>query len=490
MSKTAKILFTLTIFSSITLFGQIKAEKTIELTQERYQDNLYVFLAEEESFLHNYPSNKNEIWNIQKFNSELKLEKTTQLTIDGYHLMCTYQKGAEFLMLFENDQKAYRVYSIQTETLNSALVTEGQFAANNPLFLPQRLRFFDDVICISGEMAKGYKREPQIMLLSREGEDSKSIVFDNATYQAKSVSLLQWEIIEERNEIFVLVQAWDEETKWFKYYVESYELDGKKKSSVCLSDWFGGNIIEAEVIYKDGEYLLSGTFVDKDHYAKKAPKLFKHTSRKLTDFMGEVEGLFTCKINTDGVEFFKTQKFIDCANFIQLLPKENQNEQTKEKLKKNPSLWYSVPFNLTHVEMLNNQLIVLGEAYHVEQLPSTNGAPNPELFYTYTHAAIMVFDLSGKLIWDQVLELSPSFAGNPYMRHVHPISISDEDDIHLMNANLSGVESIQLDLKNGSLIQQKNAESPKYLDHWFAETFLDFQEDKTTLKISKYSYYE
>ncbi|MCB0739101.1 MAG: hypothetical protein KDC92_16445, partial [Bacteroidetes bacterium] len=162
-----------------------------------------------------------------------------------------------------------------------------------------------------------------------------------------------------------------------------------------------------------------------------------------------------------------------------------------KKEKKGKELVFSYRIAMHGIIKVDDGYMFLGEAYYPTYRTETytttstvNGVTTTttntrQVFdgYQYTHAILSKFNEDGKLIWDQIFEMWPSY--KPFVvKHFISIAERNQNSLKLVFASRSRITSKSFDF-NGTIIQESESE----------EIETNFENDKTKSSFSNIDYW-
>jgi hypothetical protein len=134
-------------------------------------------------------------------------------------------------------------------------------------------------------------------------------------------------------------------------------------------------------------------------------------------------GLFLASLGESGLQQLRYYNYGDLENFFNYM-KAKREKRVKERIErrkiKGKRIKFSYRFLVHEIVPYKNQYVLLGEAFYpryksVEPsygfftgAPGYHGLRSGRIFdgYSYTHAVVMGFDQSGKLLWDNSFEIN------------------------------------------------------------------------------------
>jgi hypothetical protein len=179
-----------------------------------------------------------------------------------------------------------------------------------------------------------------------------------------------------------------------------FDNKGEVTKMGLLSSQLNHNLIDAKLVYsEDSELLFIGTYNNS-------------ISKKRHKDSENAYGVFVGKISNDKFDFFQFYRFSDFTNILQTLSYREQ-QKVKNLTSKGKSVDLSFKL-LMHNRILkqNGQYILVAESYypvyHYEPMYDARGYMyQTEVFdgYKTSYAIAAAFDESGKLLWDNYIEV-------------------------------------------------------------------------------------
>lgn len=191
----------------------------------------------------------------------------------------------------------------------------------------------------------------------------------------------------------------------------------------------------------DGNYYVTGTF---------------SKSKK-----GAAQGIFFSKLKNWKLEGIQYYSFVSLKGFTEGFSDRSQAkiERRKEKAEKRGKEYVESYLCASHPLIKHgNELIFIGEFYYPTYVYTYAGNSMTTRFdgYQYTHALVAKFDLDGKLIWDKGFVMKPR--EKPFsVKHLISVA-SKQNTMQLMFADRNKLVSKQFDLRDGSVVADKNVE--------------------------------
>lgn len=195
-----------------------------------------------------------------------------------------------------------------------------------------------------------------------------------------------------------------------EYYLVRYDTTGIIKTEILIGALTGGRELKQMdmISSQPGEYLLLGIYGDGTG-----------TTSSKNRSAGESTGFFACSIKNNTQKSIQFYNYLELQHANSLLGERDIMNLKKKALKKNKSLGeYSldVPVLLQGISRFKEQYIIAAEIfspqYHSENFTDFDyyGRPYTNSYsvfdgYRFANAIVAGFNLEGKLIWDNTLEI-------------------------------------------------------------------------------------
>jgi hypothetical protein len=316
------------------------------------------------------------------------------------------------------------------------------------------------------------------------GVNTFPIVVDKIN--AKKLGIMNMQVLENSNEMVVFIGSFVEK-KRNEIFVQRFNEMGEKVETFHLTENIEKNLISVSASkLSEGSYIYTGTYA--------------------TERTGQSEGLFFCRTNNNEIQSMEFYNFLDLENFLSYLSEKAQAKVEKKKKKKEEKgeeyhMSYSIA--LHDVIPVSDGYLFLGEAYYptyrTEQYATTttmNGMTTTQWHtrsvfdgFQYTHAVLGRFDAQGKLLWNEIFEMWPSY--KPYMAKRF-ISIAEQDSnaLNLVFASHNRIKSKSIDF-GGHVLQEETSDeiqtsyegdrvrsSFSNLDYWYGDYFIAYGSQK------------
>ncbi len=191
-----------------------------------------------------------------------------------------------------------------------------------------------------------------------------------------------------------------QQTVWIK----NYDAEGDLQSNLALAPDGNKHLIFARSMKtNDNMQLVAGVYGGRNsEYSR---------------------GLFLASIDPSGLEQLRYYNYGDLENFFKYM-KAKREKRVKDRIERRKIRGKRIRFNyrfLVHeIVPYKNQYVLLGEAFYPRYKtidpgygffstdPRYLGVRNGRIFdgYIYTHAVVMGFDKTGKLLWDNSFEIN------------------------------------------------------------------------------------
>jgi len=337
------------------------------------------------------------------------------------------------------------------------------------------------------------KKEPFLFSVNWKNGDKKLIPLIIDGVKMKKVSVKNFQVSEENNEIYVYIKV-PKSKKESDLHVMRLNNIGGKKDQFNLTANIDKNIVEITASkVKNDKYVYTGTYSSKSG--------------------GTSQGLFFCTAKKGKVENIEFYNFLNLKNFLSFLPEKKQTKiKNKQKRKANKGKELSINYSISPHDIIETEdgYLFLGEAYYPTYRTETyttttysNGQAvtvtrTRTVFdgYQYTHATLAKFNKQGKLIWDQTFEMWPSF--KPFfVKRFISISEKNKNSIKLVFSDRNTINTksfyfdgrIKKDSKSDEISTGKEGDNIKYtfsnLDYWYDSYFLAYGNQKIKNKEAK-----
>lgn len=470
------VVYTSSLFSQIIYENRIEIELRdgyIDETVYESRNGNFIFEATAKEKVNNHKEIRYDL-----YDGDLKLLKSESILIpSAMKWEELYYNDSAVYNLYKNRKTEYLILGVSTKDLSIVRV-EGE--------LPRKMKISD--MKILGDHAfflSSIKRAPFIYSVDLNSKKATSIPIIAGSYQPKKLNVLNYQINEKLQEIFVFISA--------KINKREYELflmtifpDGSTERVVKIIDNEEYNIINASASrVSENKIIVSGT------YSK--------TKRSS-------EGLFFSEIENGTMNYIQYYNFLEMKDFLSYLPERKQEKIEKKKSKKEKKgkeLSYSYNIADHDIMILEDGYLFLGEAYYPTYRTETyvtyttiNGITTPQMQYRqvfdgyyYTHAVLTKFDMEGNLLWDICFEMRPR--SKPfYVKRFIAVSEQTENVINMFfsSSNRLTYKSVDFD---GNVIQDDNWEiletgkdgdkskwASSNIDYWYKNYFITYGRQK------------
>lgn len=460
-------------------FSQISYEKRIEFELKDGYYNERITEFKEKGFLMNsrkIQSINNETeWKYDLYNTNLEQVKTKKLLLNKkYFKNETFSDNERLYTLFTNKKGEYQLITINASNLEEIQVSG---------LIPKKS--YVKSMAILGDYAylkTIIKKSPFLFAINWKTGEKKLIPVSIKDYSSKRLTLMNFQILKESNEIFLYVKALIK-NKISDIYVIRLNDRGEKEEVFNFTENIDKNIIDISGSkISNNRYIFTGT------YSSKSTALS--------------EGLFFCKSEKSKIDFIKFYNFLDLENFLSYLPERKQKKIEKKKNKKEKKgkeMRFNYRIAAHGLIQLNDGYLFLGEAfyptYRMESYQTTvNGVTTTQyrqVFdgYQYTHAILGKFNKKGELIWDQIFELYGTYKPF-YVKRFISIAEQKQNSINLVFSSRNKIYSKSFDF-NGSVLKEKESDKIETnfsgdktkrtfsnIDFWYDKYFLAYGSQK------------
>lgn len=437
------ILSCLCIFGLLSIDAQVKNIKRIEIEDSKSQDLIefgksgFVLQSTE------YPSGDDQELILDFYSKDLLKTKSKTVNIAKRKRFDVSFKGDDkYSALYKDEKGKYTLVTldIKTEKINQI---DGLFPKKTQVYKMSILgetayfstsingsKFLFSINCVTGV-------QKQIPILI-EGANPKKIFFES------------FQIMEKFNEILLYVYV-PLKGKKNDYYIVKLDDKGNKKETFNLSKDIDKNLIN-----------VTGTRIDQNKYVFTGTYSSQSTSYS--------EGIFFFTLNNQKVENVNFYNYLDLQNFLNYLPEKTQKKIEKKEEKKedhNKELTLNYLIAAHDLITTSDGYLLLGEAYfptyrteyYTTYVNGVATTQTRQVFdgYQYTHASLIKFSTSGKIVWDQCFEMWPGTKPY-YVKKFISITDSNSDKISLAFASYNRIHTKSFD-KNGKVLKDEKTES-------------------------------
>jgi len=481
--KNIFVILTINLFISISAKSQISYENRIEIDLKDGYGNEEIFEFGKHGFVmssknQEVTGNKTE-YKFEKYNTELKLVQTRNILLDKkFRVDETFTNDKRLHSLFKDRKGNFSIVTFESSDLKLTQVNG---------VLPKKAWIKD--MSILGDYAffsASIKRSPFLYSVNWKTGEKSLIPILVGNINPKKISIINFQVLESSNEIFVYVKAIIDKSK-SDIYVIRLNNKGSKVDAFNLTENVEENIIDVSALRLDEDkYIYTGTYS--------------------TKYTSSSEGLFFCQTEENKINFIEFYSFLDLENFLSYLPEKRQEkiEKKKEKKeKKGKELKFNYRISPHEIISLDDGYLFLGEAYYATYRSETytttstvNGVTTTttqtrQVFdgYQYTHAVLGKFDKKGKLLWDETFEMWSAYKPF-YVKQFISIAEKGQNSIKLVFASRNKIISKSIDF-SGSVLQdiqseeiQTNFERDKVkrsfsnINHWYENYFIAYGNQK------------
>lgn len=327
------------------------------------------------------------------------------------------------------------------ETTKNGALVGGYFLGRIPVIL------YFDFQTLKSKVLAGLFNEPGELIQIKVNEDQGFNILINAKNYSK------------------------QKTLWIK----TYDSGGNLLQNVTLKPEENNSLLFGRIITLDKEnQIVGGVYGNRN-----------------SDFS---RGLFLAHIDPEFNQQLYYYPFIDLENFFKYMKSKRENrikERIARKRVKGKKIRFQYRFLIHEFVPYRDEYILLGEAFYPRYKPLERNyyglAPGAQLIfdgYQYTHAIIIGFDASGKLLWDNSFEINDvkSFTLEQFVK-----MDAQESKIALLylfkdkirskiiqdNVVLEGKIYNQLKLQFDDTFSPDNVNINK-LDYWYEDNFLAY----------------
>ena len=393
------LFFVLLIVLITPSYGQISYEKRIEFElKDGYSGEKIIEFGKLGFIISSYneenEGDKTE-WKFELYNTDLKLVKSKSINLSRkFYVDERFVDKNRIYTLFKDRKGNYVVVTIDAKTLEVTKV-DGN--------VPKKSRISG--MAILGDFAffkTSIKKESFLFSVNWKTGKKNFIPVNIPRIKPKNLSLWNFQMLEESNEIFLFVRAIVDKRKQDIYIIKLNDK-GQKEDTYNLTENIDQNIVSINASQlSNGKYIFTGT------YSKK--------------YLGRSEGMFFCQGTKGKIDFIKLYNFLELENFLSYLPEKKKKKiEKKKKKKERKGKEYVISYQIAPhgIIELEDGYMFIGEAYYPTYRTETyyvttyiNGVatrtPQYRTVFTgyqYTHAVIGKFDLEGKLVWDQTFKM-------------------------------------------------------------------------------------
>ena len=429
------------------------------------------------------------IWKFKFLDSNLKLYDEDEIIIDrSYRMVNHFDAIDKVFFLFKKDYSSDKEYKIII--LNTVDNSFKEYQINIPFSLKaNQLKNIGENIILSGKS----NQNRSIVILYKTTTNQLTIL--SGFYQLDQ-EVLDIAIDSNQN-IFKIIYLSKSPNNESHLINKTYSKQGDEISEIIIKSK-NYSIIDGKFFkISNNKFIVIGT------YGKKKSKYTR--------------GLFFSKIEDNKQNFIKYYDYSRVSNFFYYL-KDKKEEKIKKKIDKKRNLNKNIKlnYNLIIDEIIKSDSIFLisGESYFEEYNerglyptltfynsysgnydrtldPNFNG-------YNHTHAIIVGFDINGKIIWDNSIELNDiiSIEEKKYVK----VNLNNQSKkifllyfhkgiiklklIH-QNKNLFDKSSIELSALNKQDIIQESEKIMEGFQHWYENNYFAYGIQKIKNKKDK-----
>lgn len=470
--------------------AQISYEKRIEFELNDDYDREIITEFGEAGFLisslkEGSSKGKNE-WKYERYDTNLELVQTEKVLLDDRldrDLVFDHEDRTH--SLYKDKKGNYTIVTVEAADLE---VTKVEGILPKKMFL-REMTVLGDYAFVTASR----KNTSVLFSINWKTGDKKIIPITVPNVNPKKVSIDEFQVLKDANEIFIYVNAMIDK-KTIDTYVIRLNDEGEKEETYNLTKNIDKNIVSvsASKLDKD-QYIFTGTYSSK--------------------YQSMAEGIFFCQAKKDKIDFIEFHSFLSLKNFLTYLPEKKQEKIEKKKAKKaKRGKEFEISYRIAAHEIipLKDGYLFLGEAfyptYRTETRTTTstvNGVTTTstqtiQVFdgYQYTHAVLSKFDQKGKLLWDETFKLW-STRKPFYIKKFISIAEKSESSLKLVFTSRNKITSKSFDF-DGAVLQESESDEietgysgdrAKYtfsnVEFWYDNYFLAYGQQKIKNKEEK-----
>ena len=394
---TLKIFFTFVLLTFFTAtFGQVVQPSRLEIPVGKQEPGFEVIPAQEKGlFLYRRLMSRNNehMLEIVKLDTALQQNWKGYLQIDSHYQLMGKRTGHNNLYLLLRAQEIMKK-DMHLYAVNQDDGTFTQHIIKNFIpFVPS-----DFQVTNYGAIVGGYYNQiPVVIYYSFKTRTSK--ILPGLLNEQGELTQIK---IQENGAFDVLISAYNferQKTVWIK----SYDNEANLVYHVPLRPEGNKHLIFARSLKTNNDtQVIAGTYGNRNsEYSK---------------------GIFLATIDGQGSQLIKYYSYGDLENFFKYM-KVRKEKRIKDRIERRKVLGKRVRFNYRFIvhELVpyNNQFVLLGEAFY-PRYQNSDYSYGQRFFYNYanrnyyrvfdgyryTHAVVMGFDKSGRLLWDNSFEIN------------------------------------------------------------------------------------
>ena len=471
MKRIKHLLTLLLILSTSYVSAQLEYEERIELeTKDGYSGEQILEFGKEGfiiSSISDKSTDKESEWRFQKYDVDLKLVQTESTNLSSKLSFNESYIDEERIYYFLTEKNgSFTIITIEAKDL-SITKTEGIMPKKTYV---SNMAVLDDMAVFTAKT----KKESFLLTVNWKTGKKKVLPISINNFKSKRLSVSNFQTLKKEKEILVYVKAYKDK-KSFDTYIIQLNEEGEKESVYNLTKNIKENIIDISTSkLAENKYVFTGTYSQ--------------------SFSIYSEGIFFCEAENEKINFINFTPFLDLNNFPSYLPKKKQEKIEKKKArKKKKGKEYKINYRIAAhgIITVDDGYLFLGEAYYptyrTENYTTTttvNGVTTTQtqtrqVFdgYQYTHAVLSKFDNKGKLLWDQIFEMNPSY--KPFFeKRFISIAERNQNSINLVFANRNKINSKSFSF-DGTILKDSESDEIK----------TDFEDDKVKRSFSNIDYW-
>lgn len=421
-------------------------------------------------------------WKYDLYDTDLQFVDSRNFMLDKkFSLNSTFSSKDADYTLFANNKGEYRLVTVEPENLE----LYDQSGSLPSKMRVNRMAVFGDYAYLQGSIKKSHI----LFVINWRTGDQKTFPIEIPGYQYKKLTVENFQILENSDDMFLYVQV-AVEKKRADMYVVHLNKEGELIDITNFSEDIPKNIVTISASRVDkNEYIYSGTYS--------------------TKYAGLSEGLFFSSTQNGKLKYFRNYNFLDLKNFLSYLPEKRQEKILDKKEKKeSKGKEFSLSYYIANhdVFLISDGYLFLGEAYYptyrtVTYTSVSNGITIVNTYqvfdgYQYTHAILAKFNTDGELVWDQCFEMWPAYKPFTVKRFIS-VSLSKDESVDMVFSSYNRIVSKSVDM-DGAVLKDKQSDeiqtdyqgdkskrSFSNLDYWYDNYFLAYGNQKIINKEEK-----
>lgn len=469
--------FLLLLFLTQSVSAQLSYTKRIELElKDDYVDEkLYEFGSK--GFVIRSVSKESsggeDEWKYDLYDTDLNLVTTKSIKLNKrLYVDETYSDSNQVYTLFKNKKGDFSIVNFNVKT---------QEISNVEGIIPKKSYIKDMAILGDNAFFNALlKNKPYLFSVNIKTGEKKFIPVQIKGFKTKKLRMMNFQVLEESNEIFLYVKAYINRIST-DIFIIKLNSKGEKEKVFNLTENISENITSVSASkLKTGKYIFIGTYS--------------------TTYTGSSEGIFFCQSEENRIDFIRFYNFLELKDFLSYLPERKQKKiEQKKKRKEARGKEYNINYRIADHELmlLDDGYLFLGEAYYPTYRTETytttttvNGIPTTTtqtrtVFdgYRYTHAILAKIDKQGNLIWDNSFEMWPAYKPF-YVKRFISVAEQNEESVKMVFSSWNKIVSKEVSI-NGAILQDsesdeietgysgdKSKRSFSNIDYWYNNYFI------------------